>query len=145
MSADELAELVARGKKYAALVVTATVVAVVVLVLDYMIKNAIMQQIRAADRAVRLGSEPPNARPEPPFRGGDVDPSRGPVGRGGMVSGAGMGEGPPAGPVAAPGSMPHRMGGPPISTDGDNGRASGRPTGAGPVEIQPDGPPNPAG
>jgi hypothetical protein len=134
-------QAIARARKATALAIAAVVVAVIVLALDYMIKNAIVGQVReaarlaAADRENHARAEP--ARPK--FRGGDTDPHSPPVGRAGMVADTAVGTGAPDGAGPVPGAVPRRVAGPPVSTDGDGRRTAGG--GPGAVEIPGDGTP----
>lgn len=132
-----------KARKYLALVTLAVGVAVVVLILDYMIKNAIIQQIRAADRTIGGGPHDAAQPPGFPPRGGDTDPHSPPVGRMGMVTDSPLGEGALAdgGPVSRP--LGARRGGPPPSTDRDAGRTGGGAARDGGVALPPDGAANP--
>lgn len=135
-------QAITRARRVTALAVTAVVVAVVVLALDYAIKNAIVRQVREADRLIKAGSEGIHERsgPEKPkFRGGDIDRNSPPIGRAGMVADTGVGESAHLGGVPGPGAVARRTGGPPVSTDGDGRGAAGGPPGTGPVEISGDG------
>jgi hypothetical protein len=133
----------ARARKLAALVVVAVVVAIVVLALDFMIKNAIVAQVREADELIKAGRNSAHdgagQATAPKFRGGDIDDSRGPVGRAGMVSDTGMGEGSPGSDRPAPGAVARRVAGPPLSTDSDGRRTEGGQPGPGGMEIPGDG------
>jgi hypothetical protein len=131
-------KIVERNKRLAALVTVAVIVAVAVLVLDFMIKNQIMAQVRAADKALKGGSDD---TPEPsrfPPRGGDTDRNAGPVGRMGMVADTAMGTGSPPVGGPRPGTVGHRAGGPPVSTDSDGRRDENGASGAGGMAVPPD-------
>jgi hypothetical protein len=116
----------------------------VVLALDYMIKQAIMQQIRQADQTIARGGGHDSAQPPGfPPRGGDTDPNAHPVGRMGMVTDTAVAEGSPPAGGQVPGSLSARRGGPPPSSDGDGRRAAGGPAGNGALAVPADSPPNP--
>jgi hypothetical protein len=137
----EAEKILARHRRVAALVTVAIVVAVVVLVLDYMIKQSIMHQIREADQVISRGSGGPHEHagtPGFPTRGGDTMPDAHPVGRGGMVAGSPLAEGASPGGVQVPGSLSARRGGPPPSTDSDGGGIAGGPAGNSGLALPPD-------
>jgi hypothetical protein len=141
LALEQVTRQLGRARKYLALTVLATAVAVIVLALDYMIKQAIMRQISQADRTIAQTGGGPDAHAQPsgfPPRGGDTSPDSPPVGRLGMVAGSPLAEGTPEPGSPAPGALSARRGGPPPSTDGDGRRAEGGPAGNGGVAVPPD-------
>jgi len=126
----ELARELARGRKYVALVVVAAIIAAVVLALDYMIKNAIVEQVRQADRLLDHVRNPDGTEPET---------DAGHAGRAGRVfrrdsvdDASRVGTGPHDGSGPVPGTIGHRVAGPPVSTDSDaRGTEDGRPASGG--------------